>query len=491
MHLHCEFMPQSMRGSSRGSGAERKAEIAALRAAAHEKQTEEIVALIRGHMARMDQARAAKENYRIAVLGRARTSLAPIAKALREANDKARLEGREEIPFRAVELEKLRDRPEILDALALARALLNPQDRLAWLGMLRAPWCGLSLADLHTLAGDGDAELLTRPVPDLLVERAQLLSDEGRMALERVMRAIESARRMRFAQPTASLGTWLEQVWLRLGGAHCVDSTARANLDLLWRCLDSLPDGEPDLLGPALDAALDKLTALPDPSAESDCGVQLMTIHKAKGLEFEVVIVPDLQAGVRGGKPELLSWLERGLPPESEACEPDESGAITEFLVAPFQSKGADRGEAKNWVDHERREREKQETRRLLYVAATRAREELHLFARPEYKTGKDGALSLAEPQESLLKTAWPALEEEITTRFVEWRAAKTQEEKDQAEEEQTIESIAASSEENVLAMPSLSEPSPVKPAHLRRLPPDFHIEDGRSVCSRLRRTAA
>ena len=72
---------------------------------------------------------------------------------------------------------------------------------------------------------------------------------------------------LRRAQPpTASLGTWLEQVWLRLGGADCVDATARANLDLLWSCLDSLPDGEQDLLGPALDAALDKLTALPDPA---------------------------------------------------------------------------------------------------------------------------------------------------------------------------------------------------------------------------------
>ncbi len=72
-----------------------------------------------------------------------------------------------------------KDRPEILDALALARALLNPQDRVAWLGVLRAPWCGLSLADLHTLAGDGDAELLARPVPELLAERAQLLSERG------------------------------------------------------------------------------------------------------------------------------------------------------------------------------------------------------------------------------------------------------------------------------------------------------------------------
>jgi ATP-dependent exoDNAse (exonuclease V) beta subunit len=469
MHLHCEFTPQTMRGRSRGSGAERKAEIAALREAACEEQTEEIVALIRGHMARMDQAHAAREKYRIAVLGRARKSLAPIAEALRE----------EKIPFRAVELEKLEDRPEILDALALARALLNPQDRVAWLGVLRAPWCGLSLADLHTLAGDGEAELLARPVPELLAERAQLLSGEGRTAVERVLHAIDYAERLRIAQTTASLGTWLERVWLRLGGAHCADATAHANLELLWRCFDNLPEGEPDLLGPAIDAALEKLTALPDANAESDCGVQLMTIHKAKGLEFEVVIVPDLQAGVRGGKPELLSWLERGLPPEVEASEPYEYGAITEFLVAPFQSKGADRGKARKWVDDERREREKQEARRLLYVAATRAREELHLFARPEYKTENDGALSLAGPQESLLKTAWPALKEEVQTRFGEWVSKITKPEADSALPS-IIDAIAASGEDNLLQM----RPR-VKATVLRRLPPDtLVVKESESVAA-------
>ncbi len=70
-----------------------------------------------------------------------------------------------------------------------------------------------------------------------------------------------------------------------------------------------------------------------------------MTIHKSKGLEFEVVLVPDLH--VRGGnnKPELLSWLERGI------AEPDESDDLTEFLVAPLQFKGDDRGKARQWVD--------------------------------------------------------------------------------------------------------------------------------------------
>ena len=128
-----------------------------------------------------------------------------------------------------------------------------------------------------------------------------------------MLRVAEAAPGLRFAQPARSLGTWLEEAWLRLGGAQCVDATARANLDLLWRALDSLPEGEQDFLGPALDAALEGLKALPDPDADSDCGVQLMTIHKSKGLEFEVVIVPDLQAGTNHSGVKLLSWVERGL----------------------------------------------------------------------------------------------------------------------------------------------------------------------------------
>jgi ATP-dependent exoDNAse (exonuclease V) beta subunit len=194
-------------------------------------------------------------------------------------------------------LEQLAARPEVLDALALARALLNPQDRVAWLGVLRAPWCGLSLDDLHCIAGNDDSESRPRSLPELIAERLPLLSEEGQLTAGRVLGTLTSAPALRAAQPTASLGTWLEQIWLRLGGAACVDATARANLDLLWSCLDKLMNGEPELLGPGLDAALDKLTALPDPNASGDCGVQLMTIHKSKGLEFEVVIVPESHQG--------------------------------------------------------------------------------------------------------------------------------------------------------------------------------------------------
>ena len=92
----------------------------------------------------------------------------------------------------------------------------------------------------------------------------------------------------------------------------------------------------------------------------------------------------------------MISWLERGL---TDAEPSDEAAPLTEFLIAPIQAKGADAGAAKSWVESIKRERESQELRRLLYVAATRAREELHLFARPRFAVNQtSGETFLAKP---------------------------------------------------------------------------------------------
>ena len=77
--------------------------------------------------------------WRIAVLGRAKSHLsAVIAEFKKDYGDGP-------IPYRAIDLDPLDELPEVLDALALTRALLHPSDRIAWLAVLHAPWCGLGL----------------------------------------------------------------------------------------------------------------------------------------------------------------------------------------------------------------------------------------------------------------------------------------------------------------------------------------------------------
>lgn len=441
MHLHLTFVAQTPR-SRDAKSAEIQEECIRLRREAQATQVEEIVALIRGHEEAMQRAREHGGKYRIAVLGRTRTALAPIAAALRAAS----------IPFRGVDLEALAERAEVRDALALIRAFLMPQDRVAWLGVLRAPWCGLSLEDLHRLtSGDEDA-VRQRPIPALLEERGPLLSVPGQRGVERVRRAWEEFRQLRARSITATPGTLMEQAWRRIGGDACVDATGISNLQLLWASLDRLPSGEGGLLSGELDSAIGQLMAQSDPKADSECGVQLMTIHKSKGLEFEVVIVPELQATQRRSEVRMLSWMERGL------AEPAEDGEITEFLVAPLGPKGGQRGSVKKWVDDALRTRETQEARRILYVAATRAREELHLFARPYYKAEDNGRLELCDPGGSLLATAWPALEDVVRDRFDAWQRGAN---------DATLSSVAAVGE-------LIQMPRPKTATILRRLPLDF-----------------
>ncbi|HEV2214577.1 MAG TPA: 3'-5' exonuclease, partial [Terracidiphilus sp.] len=443
-HIHCAFMPGSNACKSTLGSAQCKQR----RADAQLAHAESMLAVIRAHMPLVDEARASGKSWRIAVLARAKRHLASLALALRQAA----------IPFRAVELEDLTARPEILDALALARAILNPQDRVAWLGLLRAPWCALSLADLHLLAGDQDPS--DRTIPDLLVERQSLLSPHGHAAVQRLLHVLDQRPHFRAAQPLAALGTQIQHLWILLGGAACVDATALDNLNLLWSCLDELPAGESDLLGPALDAALESLTAQPDAAASPSSGVQLMTIHKSKGLEFEVVLVPELQAssGALANR-RLLSWIERGL------ADPTPEGEITEFLIAPLHARGEQSGTARSFVERVSRERESQESRRLLYVAATRAREELHLFARPEFRIAA-GSLELINPRNCLLATSWPALEHEVLSQFTEWQSsAHATQILDSA---QTLTAVAASQSTTVAST------APSRPALLRRLPADF-----------------
>jgi ATP-dependent helicase/nuclease subunit A len=445
------------------------------------EQLGEMVALIQSRLRAMARVRAEQEThpagvdskYRIAVLGRTRSSLVQIAEALRAAK----------IGFRAIDLVELRERPEVVDVLMLARALMNPVDRTAWLGLLRAPWCGLSLEELHLLVSGDDREIVATPVPVLLAGRLAALYEEGRIGEEafaaasrvgRVMhRAVEMRPEAAGSAFGASLGTWLESVWKALGGDDTVDDEQRQNLRRLWDALDRLLEGEVDLLGAGLDAALGGLYALPDPAASSDYGVQLMTIHKSKGLEFEVVILPDLEAEGKKGEQAMISWLERGLtggdPDDDDSGQTEEDAGLTEFLIAPFQSKGTEAGAAKQWVDRVKRERERQELRRLLYVAATRAREEVHLFARPRFAAGKSktaaGGLVLGNPC-GLLATAWPALGDEVEAEFAAWVERRGSAELERREE--VLETLAAEGGK-VLAMPA-----PRRPTLLRRLPEGY-----------------
>jgi len=424
-----------------------------------------IVALIQSKLQAMP---GTSGKYRIAVLAQKKKSLIEIAAVLRKAG----------IVFRAIELEPLRQRPEVLDVLSLAHALFNPADRTAWLAVLRTPWCGLSLEALHRITSDDDPSICATSIPELLESRlsqlaaAGLIDARSHAAASRASRVMREAVNSSASGAAVSLGTWLHSVWKALGGADTVDAEQHENLRLLWTTLDQLPEGELDLVGPPLDSALDKLCAAPDPAAGSDYGVQLMTIHKSKGLEFEVVIVPDLGAKGRTSEKSMIAWLERAST-EPVPHETGEAIPLTEFLIAPIQAKGEDASHAKQWVEGVKRARDKQELQRLLYVAATRAREELHLFARPQFTINK-GTPELCKA-DGLLATAWPAFQGEIEAEFAAW-LSNIGEVQAQAASAGTTTVLALAASNSEVSAPAVSSTTAaiIRPTILKRLPSDY-----------------
>ncbi len=322
--------------------------------------------------------------WSIAVLVLARNHLIDVVAALKEDD------GDGAVPFAAVKIDELAERQEVMDLHALTRALLHPADRVAWLAVLRAPWCGLSLVDLHTIAGGDDPLMDKRCIPELMTERADRLSADGAARLQRfatVMQAAESQRgRMSAAQ-------WVERTWHSVGGDASLGDAELANARRYLQLLDESDASGLDIA--ALERRMKKLYAQAAPSTGS---VDLMTIHGAKGLEWDVVMVPGLarQAGIsRSG---LLVWNEIE-EPEADAAH---------GMLAPIQGRGEPAMKLKQWMRGLHTAREAAERKRLFYVACTRAREELHLFAAPERSTGGEIILESA----SLLKAAWPAAEQ-------------------------------------------------------------------------------
>jgi len=316
----------------------------------------------------------------VAVLVTARSHVGLIATQLHAAG----------IEFQAIEIEALLDRPVVQDLTALTRALLHLADRTSWLAVLRAPWCGLTLNDLHAIIGNNRAstvnELLTRAL-----ESSDALSNDGRERATRVHSILQAALAQR---GRLSLRDWVERTWNALGGPATLHRPQDLDdADAYLRRLDAI-EVAGDLDDPArLEEQLDRLFARPRP--ENRARVEVMTIHKSKGLEYDVVILPALDRLLRGESRELMRWTRI----------PGREGGI---VFAPIKAAGADSDPMYRWIETLERERSARERGRLLYVAATRAKRVLHLLGRVRVKETEEGA-ELREPLNgSMLRLLWP-----------------------------------------------------------------------------------
>jgi len=313
----------------------------------------------------------------IAVLVRGRTHLPQLLSRLRKAG----------IAYRAVDIDRLTDLPEIIDILALTRALVHSDDRVAWLALLRSPWLGLDWTDLHTLVRNDTR----RSVWEILQDDTTLeqLSDFGQGAIAEFRNKMVE---IMAGNRAGSLRDRIEQGWLAFGGPAILgDSHAVQNI---YRYLDVIEKLEvagslPDVA--ELEAALD----LEHVSSELDARLQVMTMHRAKGLQFDHVMLYGLGRIPRGRESSVLSWFD----------VPDEHGH-THKVISPVGPRAElERDPLHRYIDSVEADKDRNELGRLLYVACTRARRSLQLIGRAQIL--KKG---LSPAPKSLLHLLWPTV---------------------------------------------------------------------------------
>lgn len=316
---------------------------------AQQREAEVIVRVIQAE-------RQANPNVKIAVLVRSKKHLTQLVSKLRRDH--------RDILFQAVEIEALEGRQVVQDLLALTHALHHRADRVHWLAILRAPWCGLKLHDLHVLAGHDHRSTIWSLMHDAAT--VNRLSADGQARLLHLRAILEEAYA---SQGRMNVSRWIRGIWLMLNGTSCLWAAGDVvDVQAFFSCLEAL-DRSNQFSPERMDFEITKLFAAPDASGEN---LQMMTIHKSKGLEFDTVILPGLGAATGGNNSDkpLVLWEEVML------------GHRHELLAAPYIPKGArdkDTVSPYDYLEAREKARDVNEAARVLYVAATRVERKLHL----------------------------------------------------------------------------------------------------------------
>ncbi|MPV52369.1 AAA family ATPase [Corynebacterium sp. zg331] len=388
-----------------------------------------------------EKARREQRPFTAAILVRANKHSAPFAAQLAERG----------VPCEIVGLGGLVDVPEVADVLAAARLLIRPAEDRAAMRLLAGPAVGLGWADVRALsyrarnlAGrartdhaesqePSDAEeKLRRVVADALpVDQEQIaglgdavadlgegagLSEEGRRRVEAFAGKLRALRTRSLGKPLVEILSDIEwELGVRTEVLARQDPFAEGaagtvHLDRLLEEAASFAAAPGATLGSFLDycdlaRARDRGLEPGSVTVRSD-RVQIMTVHKAKGLEWEHVAVPHADAQTWSVKAETFLTQVKRIPPTLRG-EVQEATSASEGTPV-FLPEAEDRSQFQKAAEEYKkrvREVEAEEATRLFYVALTRTERVLMVSG-----SALRGGTTLADPYAHLeaLRTLAP-----------------------------------------------------------------------------------
>lgn len=323
----------------------------------------------------------------IALLFRAMTHVQIYESAFRQAN----------IPYQTVLGRGFYEREEITDLIQLLRFLDNKTDELALAAVLRSPLCGLSDNALLALRTPPTRKFYTALQNHREIE---YISDEEHELLDRACRLISRlvARRHHYSIHDLLRLAVQESEYMTVVAANFDGAQRLANIQRLFTLAARFESSGTHLIRDFV-RYVEEFEAIGSRESEGQIdqaadAVRLMTIHQAKGLEFPVVIIPDLQ---RLSRVATDTWVMLDRHQGLTMKVPDGRGnLVAGCTFSTFEKRHA--------------YRELFESMRLLYVAATRAEDRLILSG------ATDDLPGLNRANDSWLKWIWQALELEGRT---------------------------------------------------------------------------
>ena len=267
-------------------------------------------------------------------------------------------------------------RQEIIDLVNLLRVIDNPHDTIALVGILRSPLGGMTDRDL----------LAVQQREGLDYQHRDWLSGWKHPQAETVRRLYERLADLHQRAPLRPVPDAIDLIFdrlpvLELAAASLHGEQAVANLRKMREMAEAVADRPHLTLTGFVDLMMSRVSEQPDEAEsalaeESLDAVRVLTIHKAKGLEFPVVILPGLHQGSKN-------------PRKGPSIHHDWSSRCYSLQMGGRVNLGA------VLVDMKMAAREEAEQRRLLYVGMTRARDLLVLSGGQTTKPGYDTVLSL------------------------------------------------------------------------------------------------
>ena len=277
------------------------------------------------------------------------------------------------------------ERQEIIDAVNLLRAMANPHDRLALAGVLRSCLGGVTDREIETLAR---GNLLDYRIAGDKPAREEAI---GR-AFDAVSPLYGVLRSLRQELPRLPLTDVMDEVManvplIELATASLDREQAAANLFKLRDMMSELAKRPSLTFHGLVEELTERAISLPEETesslteelsdeSEQQGAVRLLSIHKAKGLEFPVVILAGLHRGTDRREPRIL-------------VQHDWSSGVLGLRLGDLQTFGG------LYVSSKLAQRQRAEQSRILYVAMTRAKRRLILSAGLPKKPAGDSFLSL------------------------------------------------------------------------------------------------